>query len=224
MERVARQWVYREPTDENKCSHKTDEKSDVEQFADDRQYRVAPRRGQNFIHLYTRGLGATAKDQIRDLEFFAHYKETPPGSRASAVVTAIVATFLIAIMGRIASHGSPPAGALPGLVLALPAAAATWFGFSTDSKSLVGTSLLSRISQIVTAVVSAIAIGVYFTSHHGHIWFGVSIVGITEPVWALLFLVSAFNLAYVSYRLTLKIQIYNQLLHKEQKHDLGTVG
>jgi hypothetical protein len=45
----------------------------------------------------------------------------------------------------------------------------------------------------------------------------VRIVGITEPLWALLFLASAFNLLYVSYRFALKIRIYNLLLRKEER-------
>ncbi|MBB2943448.1 hypothetical protein FB565_003161 [Actinoplanes lutulentus] len=214
-ERVSRQWEVREPTDENPCWHKMGTASTVAQSNEDRQYRVSARRGQSFVHLYTRGFGNLTKSQFRDLEFAAELKETPPGSRASAVVTAIVATFLIAIMGRLVSSGSPSMGSLPGLVLALPAAAATWFGFSVDSKSLVGSSMLSRISQIVTAVISALAIAVYFTSHHGHLWGNVSIVGITEPVWAYLFLASAFNLAYTAYRFALKVRIYHGLLRKE---------
>jgi hypothetical protein len=219
--RVSRHWKYKEPTADSLCSHDFSNGAEVAQFAEDVHYRVAPRRGQNFVHIYTRGFG-NGKLQFRDVELFAEFKETPPGSRASAVVTAIVSTFLIAIMGRLASHGSPSSGALPGLVLALPAAAATWFGFSTDSKSLVGSSMLSRVSQIATAVVSALAIAVYFTSHHGRIWVGLGIVGVTEPFWAMILLVSAFNLAYISYRFVLKVRIYNGLLRKEERRTLSS--
>jgi hypothetical protein len=218
--RVSRHWKYQTPTADNPCSHDSSKGADVAQFTEDVHYRVSPRRGQNFVHIYARGFGSS-KLQFRDVELFAEFKETPPGSRASAVVTSIVSTFLIAIMGRLASHGSPSVGALPGLVLALPAAAATWFGFSTDSKSLVGSSMLSRVSQIVTAVMSALAIAVYFTSHHGHIWLGLGIVGVTEPLWAAILLVSAFNLVYIAYRFVLKVRIYNELLRKEERRTLS---
>jgi hypothetical protein len=221
--RVSRHWKYEKPTATSACVHDSTDNLNSDRFTDDVHYRVAPKRAQNFVHLYTRGFGEN-KLQFSDTELFAEFKETPPGSRASAVVTAIVATFLIAIMGRLASTGSATPGSLPGLVLALPAAAATWFGFSTDSKSLVGSSMLSRISHITTAIISAVAIAVYFTSHRGHIWLNLGIVGVTEPLWAALLVLSAFNLAYVSYRFVLKVRIYNGLLRKEEGQPVSGAG
>jgi len=183
----------------------------------DRHYRVTPKLGQSFVHLYTRDFGGGPDPQFRDLELFARFKETPPGSRATAVVTALVSTFLLGIMGHLVSGRETPAASLPGLALALPAAAATWFGFATDGRSLVGSSMLARLSQIVTAVVSAVAIAVYFTSHHGHLPHRLSIVGVTEPVWVILLLISTANLLYVSYRFALKVQVYNGLLRRKER-------
>jgi hypothetical protein len=214
---VSRSWEPTEPGP-NGCAHRTIAVPKGRRFTDiDRHYRVTPKLGQSFVHLYTRGFGAGRQERFKDLELFARFKEAPPGSRATAVVTALVSTFLLAIMGRLASTSGAPSMSLPGLALALPAAAATWFGFSGDSRSLVGSSMLARLSQIVTALVSAVAIAVYFTSHHGRIPFNSSIVGISEPWWVALFLISAVNLMYVSYRFALKVQVYNGLLRKKER-------
>jgi hypothetical protein len=162
-----------------------------------------------------RGFGGNGGPKFRNLELFAQFKEVPPGSRAVATVTAFACTVIIGIVGHLVSAGRPPQSSdVPALLLALPAVVASWFGFATDGGSLVGSSLLARASQLTTATVSFIAIAVYFTRHDERVPFQISVVGVTITVWAILFVVSAINFVYVTYRFALKIHNYHMLLKK----------
>jgi hypothetical protein len=220
---VARDWLS---TDEPRgllgCYHIKAANTAGQPVSDpDRHYRVRPRNGQSFVHLYLRGFGGSTGPQFRDLDLFAQFKEVPPGSRAVAVVTAAASTVLVGLMGHLVSIGAQPVGGVPALLLAIPAAAASWFGFSADAQSLVGSSLLARLSQLITATVCFVAMTVYFTSHRGHLPAGLAIVGISEPLWASLFVVSAGNFVYVSYRFTLKLLRYHGLVQKKDQVDHG---
>ncbi|GIF73108.1 hypothetical protein [Asanoa siamensis] len=218
---VARDWVpTADPQGEFGCFHTTTTDSESPRVRDpDRHFRLRPRSGQSFVHLYLRGFGSSTKPYFRDLYLLAQFKEVPPGSRAAAAVTAAACTALVGLMGHLVSANTQPAS-VPALLLAIPAAAASWFGFAGDAQTLVGSSLLARLSQLVTAAVCFVAIGVYFTSHHGHLPGGIAIVGISEPVWVGLFAVSAINFLYVSYRFALKLQRYHSLLRKREQVDL----
>ena len=200
------------------CSHRTEEnESSVSQLlGEGTHYRVRARYGQSFVHLYLRGFGRGDRPQFRDLELFAQFKEVPPGSRGVAVVTALVATVFVGIIGHLVSQGRAPQNSdVPALMLALPAAAASWFGFSTDGGSLVGSSLLARLSQLLTAAVSFTGIAMYFTAHRQHLPWGLSLLGVSSGVWALMFFVSGMNFLYILYRFTLKLRHYGDLVHKK---------
>jgi hypothetical protein len=206
-----------------RCSHRMKAASDSPQISDgDRHFRIRPKRGQSFVHLYLRGFGYSNKPQFQDLELFAQFKEAPPGSRAVAVVTALACTTIVGVIGRHVSQGADPQNSLVAILLALPAAAASWFGFAVDRESLVGSSLLARLSQLITAAVSFTAITIYFTSHDGRIPLGLSVVGITEPLWVILFLLSVMNLIYISYRFALKFWHYNDLVRKKERQPDGS--
>ncbi|SCG39529.1 hypothetical protein [Micromonospora inositola] len=200
------------------CAHKVGPAVEV-----DHHFRVRRRRGQNFVHVYMRGY-AKASPKMRDLQVLARFKEVPPGARGRATVTALATTLLIAVAGNLVgtAHGAQ-VGGLPALMLALPAVAAGWFGMASDKDALVGGSLLARLSLIVSGAVSVAAVVLYLGSPApapaGSIAQPLSFVGITDWRWIALCAVSALNLIYVSYRFTLKLVHYSDLLKRE---DLGT--
>ncbi|MFF0177345.1 hypothetical protein [Micromonospora profundi] len=202
------------------CAHETGPTAEV-----DHHFRVRRRRGQSFVHVYMRGY-AQESPKMRDLQLIARFKEVPPGARGRAVVTAVATTLLIAVAGNlITSPQGAQVGGLPALMLALPAVAAGWFGMASDNNALVGGSMLARLSLIVSGAVSVVAVILYLGSPPpalpapqgstlGHLTF----VGITDWRWVVLCVISALNLTYVSYRFTLKLVHYNDLLKRE---DLG---
>ncbi|SCL20522.1 hypothetical protein GA0070624_2018 [Micromonospora rhizosphaerae] len=201
------------------CAHKVGPAVEV-----DHHFRVRRRRGQNFVHVYMRGY-AKASPKMRDLQVFARFKEVPPGGRGRAAVTALATTLLIAVAGNlISSRQGAQVGGLPALMLALPAVAAGWFGMASDKDALVGGSLLARLSLIISGVVSVIAVIYYLGSPPpaplppGSVVDHLTFVGITDWRWIVLCAISALNLIYVSYRFTLKLVHYSDLLKRE---DLG---
>lgn len=201
------------------CAHETGPAVEV-----DHHFRVRRRRGQSFVHVYMRGY-AKASPKMRDLQVLARFKEAPPGARGRATVTALATTLLIAVAGNLISsrHGAQ-VGGLPALMLALPAVAAGWFGMASDKDALVGGSLLARLSLIVSGAVSVVAVILYLgapppvPAPAGSIMEPLTFVGITDGRWLTLCAISALNLLYVSYRFTLKLVHYSDLLKRE---DLG---
>ena len=217
---LTRHWRGRNRENGSDCRHEIDPA-----FADgqvpfqlDHHFRVRRRRGQNFVHVYMRGY-ARQSPKMRGLQLLAGFKEVPPGARGKASITALATTLLVAVAGNliIGPHGAQ-AGGLPALMLALPAVAASWFGISSDKEALVGGSLLARLSLIVSGVVSVLGVILYLTApaspQAGSIARPLTFVGITDWRWIALCLVSAVNMIYVSYRFSLKLAHYNDLIRR----------
>lgn len=202
-----------EPPDGD-CRHKD---GAAPQLAD-RHYRVQRRRGQNFVHVYMRGY-ANRSAKLSDVELIARFKETPPGSRARAAMTALVATLIIGVIGyRLSTNDIPSGSDLPTLILAIPVVASTWFGLE-QGDSFVGQSLLGRISLAVTTVISLAAVAVYYVDPAERmgvtgVWSGMNLLGVVDPFWAALCIASAVNMIYVSYRFVLRLSFYVSLLRK----------
>ncbi|HEV7934380.1 MAG TPA: hypothetical protein VGP70_18980 [Actinomadura sp.] len=200
----------------------------------DYHFRLRRKRGQNYVHLYMRGY-ADAAHPLRGFQVRVRFKETPPGSRANAAVTALATTVLIGVVGHLLSR--PPTSvtltAFPALALALPAIAASWFGFAADNAKLMGSSLLARLSLICSGVLALSALAFYLlrspaatatppgttAGHMGDpastLGLPLSILGITGNLWPILFCLSATNFIYVSWRYALKVYYYKFLIQKE---------
>ncbi|MFC4018842.1 hypothetical protein ACFOW4_12945 [Micromonospora sp. GCM10011542] len=210
------------------CAHQLDStRTGQDDLVTDHHFRVRRKRGQNFVHVYMRGYSRAAP-KLRDLQLITGFKETPPGARGRATVTALATTLLIAVAGNLVTDPQgAQVGGLPALMLALPAVAASWFGVSSDKDALVGGSLLARLSLVVSGVVSVIAVVLYLGSPPptvptpipgGSVADPLTFVGITDWRWITLCVVSALNLFYVSYRFALKLVHFNDLITRE---DLG---
>jgi hypothetical protein len=190
-----------------------------------RHFRLRQRRGQSYVHLYMRGYASD--DAPRDLQFLARFREVPPGSLANAAATALITTLLIAVAGYLSTHVRGSAYSdIPALILALPVAAASWMGINEDAGKLVGSSLLARLSLIVSGLLSIAAIVIYLAltpkdpakdhtgSHSRSNVHPFEILGIHHTGWNTLVILSLLNFAYVAFRFAVRVTYYNYLRSK----------
>jgi hypothetical protein len=193
----------------------------------DTYFRLRRRFGQNYAHVYMRGY---ARSGPRPLEILVRFGETPPGTLATAVVTAITTAALIAVVGQLVSdskHLPDTASDLPALILAFPAFAASWFGFAADTESVLRSSLAARISLICSGVISAISVALYLSQYSSETaseegqW---SVVGVSEPSWRLLLLLALINLLYVVSLFVIRSAYYQRLLQRSDPEMNHTVG
>jgi hypothetical protein len=211
----------------------------------DQHYRVSSRLGQNYLHIYMRGYGYS-KQPLRNLEIRVHFKETPPGSRASATVIALATTIFVWVVGHLISNNDAVATSdLPALMLALPALAASWFGFTADGGTLLGSSLIARLSLGASGIISIASIITYlletprlvadaitktaaanaaaFKGATGAVVKATArpatshfaVAGITNYTWIVLFGFSVINFVYILWRFIVKLQYYSKLLQGE---------
>lgn len=183
-------------------------------------FRIRQRRGQSYVHLYMRGYAGSGAP--RNLEFLARFREVPPGSLANAAATALITTLLIVVAGYLSTHVRGSAYSdIPALILALPVAVASWAGISEDSSKLVGSSLLARLSLIVSGMLSVASIVVYLAlAPDAHLLallataapFGV--LGVHDIAWNILLMSSFLNFAYVAFRFAVRGTYYNYLRRK----------
>ncbi|WP_433301414.1 hypothetical protein ACQP2F_06025 [Actinoplanes sp. CA-030573] len=220
---VQSSWIGSDPSRRG-CCHRWGEEPPSMWFDDRHYFRLQRRRGQNFIHLYLRGFGAMSP-KMDGLRIVGRFKEVPPGSRLQAVMTALATTVLLTVVGYLVSHHRvSPGSDYPAVVLGLPAVVASWFGIATDRNALVGGSLLARVSLIVSGVLSIVSIVTYLVTAptsgsgghaaHPHVTF----LGVTQPAWIALGVVSFLNFLYVYYRFLLKLVHYRDLLGRTHGH------
>ena len=196
------------------CSHKQ-----IPDPPGDCHYHLRRRRGQSYLHLYMRGYG-NSRPLLQNLEVVARFKEVPPGTRGIATATALALTIFIWATGFLISRHKGISTDLPLFLLGVPAVIASWVGFSSDSGSVVGSSLLARISLLISGLVSIAAVAFYLLGvGHGPIGHHLAFAGVTAPIWVILLLVAVGNLAYMLWRLTRKLYFYGKLVTR-----LGPVG
>lgn len=221
---VRRSWRGREPAEATAggCGHVPDGTSG------DCHYRLRPRQGQSYLHLYMRGY-ASLPVPLRDLEVAMQFRETPPGSLASASVTSLAVSALIGVIGYLISVGHGVGNSdLAALILALPAIAASYFGFATDGDSLLRSSLAARLSFIASGVLSIVAAGVYLLRHtamasaaaHAH-GIRIDVALVTNRVWLILLGLAILNTLFVISRFVLRLDHYNRLMGKREPADFS---
>lgn len=178
--------------------------------------------GQNYVHLYMRGFQQSKR---ANLELMSSFGEVPPGTLGSAAMTAGMAVLLIGTVGHTVIAKGAVDSNLPALLLALPAAAASWFGFTSDSEAVLRSSLAGRCSLMVGGLVSLAAAGIYVlgvgTAHRP----SMRTLGMPLPSWwSVLFLLAAANTLYVFMQLAVRSRIYRRLLLRgelDADHTLG---
>ncbi|ACU76146.1 hypothetical protein Caci_7317 [Catenulispora acidiphila DSM 44928] len=144
---VANHYLTR-PTSDNKAI----KQDDFETLHPRPYIRLRHNRGLPYGHLYMRDFRSAPPESLATVVRFA---ETPPGALGGAALVswasaalAVVFTFLTA------SSGTQASSDIPALLLASPAFAASFLGYTTDSESLLRTSLTARFGLTLTGVIS----------------------------------------------------------------------
>lgn len=166
---------------------------------DDSHFHAQARSGQSYLHLYMRGYAS--RTPLRNLEAVAAFSELPPGSRGACALTALGTTAFLWLTGYLVSrHQTIASFDLPAILLSVPVVAASWFGFAADGASLVGSSLVARLSLIGSAVLAVAGVITYILTpsedqpHAAVTSSGVGLAGLTNPIWIVLLAISAANL------------------------------
>jgi hypothetical protein len=189
----------------------------------DRHFRLQSKLGQNYTHLYMRGY---ANSGLQDLEVLVRFGETPPGTITTAVLVACASVILILSMAQLLANGGGQAGDLPAILLMLPVVAAAWFGFLSDSESLLRSSFLARVSLAASGLLSFVsALLCMFwdsmgTAASSSSW---SVLGLSDYRWIGLFLLATANFLLRTGQLVRQLTYYNILLQRrdETRHSVG---
>jgi len=187
-------------------------------------FRLRRRRGQGYAHLYMRGYSLSG---LQDLDLLIGFGETPPGTLASAVVTSMAVVVLIGLVGVISPAGDTPASDIPALVLAFPVIAASWFGFVSDSESILRTSLAARLSLINSGLLSFGAAALYLFQNHASkvsAQSGWSVLGLRDPLWGVLLFLALTSLLYVGHEFIVRSAYYNALLQRSDPETRYSTG
>jgi len=179
----------------------------------DRYFRVQKKRGQNYAHVYMRNF---YNSNQRDPEFFVLFDEAPPGTLGVAVISAGAIASLVWIAGQIMSHGKMPPD-IAALILALPAVAVSWFGFTTDRESVLKCSVTARAALIASGLVSFGAVGLYLLERSqriGAIHSPFDLLGISNPRWSELLILAGSNALYTTSAFVVRWLYYRSLFEK----------
>ncbi len=170
-------------------------------------FTVTRRRGQDVAHVYK-----SAKYESHLVPHFeVTFGERPPGSVAVAALSSVgallsVAAAAVISMGLASAGGTVPVSAL----LALPALIGTWSGLS-QTQSLPTSSVGSRVSTIVTIVMSLAALMLFTLTHH---WDHGDAKGLFERAglspWALILSITVINSICAVAGWALQSAIYHQ--------------
>jgi hypothetical protein len=189
-------------------------------------FELRGKRGQAYAHLYMRGFTYTSGET---LILSTSFGETPPGTLASATITAAMSCLLIAAVGHAQllniSHGSD----IPPLLLALPAAAASWFGYASDSEAMLRSSLAARCSLVLGGVVSLVGSVVFLITNRAQSGpqpaTVPSLLGLQlTSCWNALFLVAVANLLYIVTQLVVRTSSYRRLLLRREPDGYRTAS
>lgn len=113
-------------------------------------WRVRGRRGQSYLHVYTRKLTEISSHLSVKAKFF----EVPPGSIGRAAPAAVAA--FLASVAVAAIPAAKVDSDLASFILALPGIAAAWLGFDSSSSALLSGTLAARMSLAVTFLISVV--------------------------------------------------------------------
>jgi hypothetical protein len=192
-----------------KCEHAPGESEQT-------HFHLRERFGQNFTHLYMRGFTDPGHRSSR-YEMLVRFNETPPGSRASAAITALAALIFIWLIGHLASnHEGISNSDIPAILLAVPAVAASWVGLASSGESLVGNSLHARLSLILTGALSVTSVVVYLlqdavakvADKHVAVQSHLMLAGVSDPRWTALLVVAFLGFVYIAWHLIARVRNY----------------
>ncbi|GHH66936.1 hypothetical protein GCM10017673_13280 [Streptosporangium violaceochromogenes] len=199
-------------------------------------FQLLRKRGQHYAHLYMRGFAGLQRQNIR---LTASFGEVPPGTLASAAITAVTSFLLIGAVGVAETTRLARDSDIPAVLLVIPAVAASWFGFVSDTEAVLRSSLAARCSLILGGFTSIAASVLFIVSgvvqqdagdrpaaagQTGQTGDSTIVLGIGVGWWwsTLVYLAGA-NLVYVLVQLVVRSNAYRRLLRKEALFNDDTV-
>ncbi|WP_271221512.1 hypothetical protein [Streptosporangium carneum] len=199
-------------------------------------FQLLRKRGQNYAHLYMRGF---ADLKQKNIKISTSFGEVPPGTLASAVITAVTSVLLISAVGFAETGGLERDSDIPAILLVLPAVAASWFGFSSDTEAILRSSLAARCSLILGGFVSMAASVLFIVSGSlaektgaepaslpppGRVGEPAPLLGVeVRWWWSVLIYLASVNLVYVLVQSIVRSNAYRRLLRKETVLNENTV-
>ena len=203
------------PSGPSSCDHAPGESKNS-------HFHLRGKFGQSFTHLYIRGFADQAH-RLSRYEILVRFNETPPGSRATAAITALASVIFIWVIGHVSSnHEAMSNSDLPAILLALPAIAASWVGLSANGEALVGSSLHGRLSLIFSGVLSIASVVIYLLQNaalqaadesklkRSHL----ELADVSSPWWTILLVLAFLGLIYASWHLLARVRNYLTLIGK----------
>ncbi len=183
--------------------------------------RLKHRAGQNYTHLYMRDFYATNL-QARDIQMRVKFSESPPGVEEQALLASLAASIALGVIGYVVERSSTSITSdVPALFLALPGFAATWFGFTSDADTILRSSLIARLSLLVTGFLSLAGLSVYLlevqklgTSWPSATW---GILGIHDGVWMILLSISLLNTLVIAWTSAARIHHFVRIASKPRQ-------
>lgn len=170
--------------------------------------RFRRRLGQAHAHFYARYFPEKIAGERPRVRF--KYYETPPGSTFRAAVNAAACFALVWLAGAMSmlSGGSADGKSdLPAILLAFPAAAASWIGFEAPAGRLFEGTLSARFCLLATAILSLASSGLYITHYIRGGKFssiplpnGMSFLWVNDLGWSILLLLALLNVVFIGYR------------------------
>lgn len=183
-------------------------------------WRVGGRRGQNYFHLYTRGLRTS---DPRTLSVSAKFFEVPPGSLAPAAAAAL-ANFLVVFAVGVLVSMQPGGGMatqidtqISAFLLAVPGLAAAWLGFEFRPSELLEGTLVARLSSAATfgiSLLASIALLFRVSRHWSTQQAAVYVFARADLTWTVLATAATMHLIAIASIYWLRTQYYRRLVVK----------
>jgi hypothetical protein len=183
--------------------------------------RVRYRAGQNYAHLYMRDFYATNL-QSCNIQMRVRFSESPPGVEEQALLASVAVSIALGVIGYVLERSSSqiPSDA-PVLFLALPGFAATWFGFTSDGDTILRSSLIARLSLLVTGFLSLAGLSVYLleADRLGTSWPSASwgILGVHDGVWMAILGVALLNTLGIAWTSAARIRHFVRVASKTRR-------
>jgi hypothetical protein len=182
--------------------------------------RLRMRRGQGLPYAYLEADLAADRSSSVDVDprWRLSFSEVPPGKTFNAALAAGLCVLSVWLVGRVSSQPTNLGVGFPALFLALPTAAAGWLSFESPARRLSEGSLGARISLLCTLGLSLLGGTLYVLAASRSVQsgdataIGISLLGVSEPVWILVLTAAVVNATVISYSCIRETADYVRLL------------
>lgn len=182
--------------------------------------RLRYRAGQNYAHLYARDFHTTHL-QAASFQLEVVFSESPPGIEERALLASITASAALAVIGYVQQRSGVVPSDAAAIFLALPGFAATWFGFTSDADTVLRSSLASRLSLLITGLLSLAGLSFYLleAQKKSISWpvEGWGVLGVHDIAWLTLLAISLLNTLGIAWRSVGRIRDFVRIASKPRQ-------